>query len=101
MTVNKIRINTNLLNNDARSISESVSVIKKSVSDLEESFRVLDSMWDGTASEAFRTEYNSDIEALRVIIKNLEVFNRFENTAREKYDTCEQNVGNIVASIGW
>lgn len=101
MTINRIKINTGLLKNDAQSIAESIGHVQGLITDLEECFNVLDSMWDGDANEAFKKEYNADIEALRIVVKNIEVFNRFENSAREKYDNCEQSVVSIVDSMRW
>ncbi len=101
MDISRIRVNTDSLKSDAQSVADSINYIDKLLSDLEDDFNKLDAMWDGSANEAFRREYSSDIEGLRTVINNLRVFNRFENTAREKYDACEQSVGNIVASIKW
>lgn len=101
MNINRIKINTGLLKNDAQAIAGAVGVVRGLITDLEECFNVLDSMWDGDANEAFKKEYNSDIEALRIVVKNIEVFNRFEFSAREKYDSCEQSVDSLIESMRW
>lgn len=101
MAINKIRVNTDSLDADANSIGEYIRIIEGSISRLEEDYSELDTMWEGPASEAFRKVYNEDIDSLKVITENLKKINNFEIEARKKYENCEQEVGNIVASIRW
>ena len=95
----KIKINTVSLKSDASSIGSSIQKINKSLINLKNDFTKLDAMWDGPASEAFKTAYNNDIAALNKVIENLKKLNGFETNAREKYDSCEQKVQSIVSSI--
>lgn len=95
----KIKINTNSLKADASSIGSSIQKINKSLTNLQSDMAKLDAMWDGPASESFKIAYKSDISALNTVISNLKKLNNFENTARTKYDSCEQKVGSIVSSI--
>lgn len=99
MAISKIKINTDSLSTDADSIGESIGIIEQSISKLEEDYNVLNTMWDGPASEMFRIAYQDDIETLKTIIQNLKKFNLFETNARDKYNNCENEVGSIVSAL--
>ena len=99
MGISKIRVNTDSLQSDASAIADSIGVIERGISKLESEYAVLDGMWDGPANEVFKVAYRNDIEELRSIVANLKKFNVFEVEAKDKYNSCESQVGNIVSSI--
>lgn len=101
MSIQKIRINTNQLNSDAATISESIERIVTEAGKLEAAYHTLDEMWDGSASEVFKSVYEQDMEKLRATVETLRKFNVFETNACEKYDACESEVGGIISSLNW
>lgn len=94
-----IKVNTSRLRNDASDIKAHIAGIKKEISDLRDHNRVLDAMWDGPSSEAFKTAFASDIDALEQILVSLTSLNEYEDNARVKYDECERKVGDLVSQI--
>ena len=94
-----IRVNTNRLDTDLKEFGDHIKAIQKSIADLRDHNRVLDGMWDGPASEAFKTGFAADIKALEEVVKMLEGINKYEENARSKYDRCEQKVGDLVDQI--
>ena len=99
MAIKTIRVNTNQLKTDVEKVAESIHSMTTEVGKLENAYHALDAMWDGPASEVFKSVYEHDIEELKEAIKALEKYNVFENGAREKYDTCESEVNSIVGSL--
>lgn len=92
-------MDTNALNGDAAAVAESIQAIIAETDKLESAFHQLDSMWDGPTSEVFKSVYEHDINALKSLIETLKRFNAFENGAREKYETCEADVNEIISSL--
>lgn len=94
-----IKINTDRLKNDTSDIAQHISSIRKLITDLTGHNLVLDGMWDGPSSEAFKMAFQSDIAMLDGIMGSLEELNRFEDNARQKYDECEGKVSELVDQI--
>lgn len=94
-----IKVNTNRLNADLGDIGDHIRGIQMLIKDLYDHNRVLDGMWDGPASKAFKASFAADIKALEEVVKVLEGINRYEDNARKKYDQCEQKVGDLVSQI--
>lgn len=101
MAIQKIRINTNELSTDAATVAESIQRVMAEAGKLESAYHALDGMWDGPASEVFKSVYEHDLEELKIVIETLRKFNAFETNAREKYDACEAEVSGIVGSLNW
>ncbi|MBR3200974.1 MAG: WXG100 family type VII secretion target [Mogibacterium sp.] len=94
-----IKVNTNRLDTDLKEFGDHIKAIQKAITDLRNHNRVLDGMWDGPASEAFKINFESDIKAMEEVVKTLEGINRFEENARTKYNNCESKVGDLVNQI--
>jgi WXG100 family type VII secretion target len=94
-----IKVNTSRLNVDLGEIREHIRTIRTLFDDLKQHNSALDGMWDGPASEAFKTGFAADIKALEEVVKMLEGINKYEENARSKYDRCEQKVGDLVNQI--
>ena len=95
----KIRVNTNVLNNDANSVQQCIERMKKSKENLSSAIVTLDGMWDGSSSEAFKGAVQNDLNDLQAIISQLQKIYQYEVTAKDKYNACENRVGEIVRSI--
>ena len=94
-----IKVNTNRLDTDLKEFGDHIKAIQKAIADLRDHNRVLDGMWDGPASEAFKAGFEADIKAMEEMVKTLEGINRYEENAKTKYNQCEQKVGDLVNQI--
>lgn len=101
MAIQKIRINTNQLSSDALTVTESIKTVIAETGKLEAAYHSLDEMWDGPASEVFKSVYENDLEELKATVEILRKFNVFETNACKKYDACEAEVNGIVGSLNW
>ena len=99
MAANIIRVNTNRLHNDAEQVNACINNMKSEMKKLKESSAQLDAMWDGPSSEAFKAAFADDLAALNTILGNLQKIYSYENTAKTKYEACENKVSSFVASI--
>lgn len=94
-----IKVNTGRLTSDASEIRKHIAGIRKKIEELRTHNIILDSMWDGPGSEAFKTAFESDIAALEAMLGSLEVMNGYEENAGRKYDECESKVADLVDQI--
>ena len=95
----KIRVNTHTLNNDADSVQQCIERMKRSKDNISSAVVTLDGMWDGSSSEAFKSAIQKDLNDLQTIINQLQKIHQYEVTAKDKYNACENRVGEIVRSI--
>lgn len=95
----KIRVNTHVLKNDADTVQQCISRMKKCKANISSAVVTLDGMWDGPSSEAFKGAVHKDLSDLQTIINQLQNINQYEITAKDKYNACENRVGEIVRSI--
>ena len=99
MASDKIKINTGSLKSDAETIRANIAEMKKLMTDLQNSLTQLDAMWDGPTSEAFKSVFHSDVNALDRVISYLNEINKFEDKAKADYEKCERYVGEIISAI--
>ena len=96
---NEITINTWTLSGDIETLQQQLNVIRTDMDKMYDAVRVLDSMWDGPANEAFNVQFNSDrndmLELCNVVQKIIDCM----EYAKKEYNSCEADVGSIVASI--
>ena len=96
---NYMKVNTNRLNTDAEIVAGMISGMKTELSNMKEDVTKLDSMWDGPSSEAFKENFHNDMNSVETIIKNIESIYSYEINAKDKYESCENKVGSIIAGI--
>ena len=94
-----IKVNTSRLNSDSSQVSECIRAMKSEMGKMKASVSQLDSMWDGESSEAFKSAFWGDMEAMSQIISALEKFQQDEMNAKRKYDDCENEVGSLISGI--
>ena len=97
--VKYIKVNTSRLNKAAQSVADDIAKMKAQMKKMKVSVKQLDAMWDGESSEAFKKAFQDDMAALEVILNNLQSMHSYEVTAKNKYETCEQKVSELVAGI--
>ena len=94
-----IKTNTDRMRTDVEGLSGAVDRINNLCNDLQQKKENLDSMWDGPASEAFKDAFQGDLTALTAMIENLKRMYRYEGTAREKYDNCENQIAGMISEL--
>lgn len=99
MAISKIKVNTSTLKKDAESVSRALNDIKKKIKMMESSVNVLNGMWTGDANAAFNQAFQDDIRGLNYICDNIQSIINYEEKARSEYDSCEQNVFDIIDNI--
>ena len=99
MSGRSIEVNTNILRSDLSAIEEEIHSINSLADRLVQTLRDLEGMWDGNAKQAFSAAVNDDIVRLRELSKAIGRFTEKVSEARREYDTCENEVSQIVASI--
>lgn len=97
--IDEIKVNTTRLRTDAEKVNKYISNIEASKKALQECLVKLDKMWDGEASEAFKKAMAKDILELEAMIENLKEIYKYETNAKNKYDTCEGRVAELIAQI--
>lgn len=95
----KIKISTQRLSTDADKVNRSISDIVKQLNNMENSVTQLDKMWEGESSEAFKKAFHDDIALAEKMISNLNKIYQYEENAKNKYDACENKVGQMVNNI--
>ena len=96
----EITIDTNSLLSDITEMKEILTGIQKAVNSLYDAAGVLDSMWDGPAKEAFIKQFKKDHADMIQYCEDMESIIVNWEFAREKYDECENIVGELVSNMG-
>ncbi len=94
-----IKMDTDKLNSDMISVSERIESIRSTLNYLEEQAGVLDGMWNGPGSDAFKKAFHSDLMAMQTVIGNLEDLNRYEEKAYGKFQRCGIDVRAAIDEI--
>ena len=94
-----IKANTDRMKSDVERLNDLVKRIHDRHSDLMQKKQELDNMWDGPASEATKAAIQDDLNALQVMIENMKKIYQYENTAKDKYNSCENQISGIIAGI--
>lgn len=97
--MNHIKVNTARLRTDTESIAGHLRGIRGEMESMKQNVAQLDSMWDGSGSEAFKKAFWDDVRGMDTLLKNLDSMYSYEINARAKYESCENKVGDIVANI--
>lgn len=99
MAINKIAVNTNVLDQDIKKVDTELKKIRTELGKLDDEIKELDSMWDGQANKAFVKQYSSDYKAMIDLLDDLVKYSSTLITAKNTYNKCEQNVDEIVRSM--
>lgn len=99
MAANKIRVNTNSLNQTRRELQAKLDKIRKNIEQISGDMDTLHSMWEGEAHEAFRQQASADIQFLNGACDSIQGIIQFESNAVTEYNKCEQQVSDLIAQI--
>ncbi len=95
----EIANNTGILNGDIQTLRGHLRNARTHVKELHEQMEHMNNMWSGPANSVMRQRFQADYESVTGLCDFLErLINNLE-TARRAYESCENNVGGVVASI--
>lgn len=99
MAVKIIEVNTGSLKSDVDVISSELDLISGNADRLLSILEQLETMWEGSAKQAFSSAVRDDVARLRELVKAMKNFTDKTSEARVEYDKCESAVSQIVSSI--
>ena len=92
-------VETASLSSTIRSMETEMQNISKIGKQLYTALEALDGMWEGAAHDTFAAQYLADQQMLSEMCKTIDgIINGLES-ARKKYDECEQSVANEIKKI--
>lgn len=95
----KIKINTQTLQNDITAVQKDLNQVKKKIQDMQSEVKEMNQMWTGEANKAFNKAFNDDIKAMLQICKSIEGIISYENKAKTEYRGCENRVSEKIDSM--
>ena len=95
----EITINISTLSRDIELLQQLLNVVKSDLDGMYNAVRVLDSMWDGPANQAFNNQFNHDRSNMMELCNTVQKLINCMEYAKKEYISCEADVSNIVASI--
>lgn len=99
MAIKQIATNTNTLDRDTDYLENLLRQIRGEIDGMYDAVRVLNTMWEGPANEAFVRQFNGDCANMQAFCEAVEALIRCMRNARTAYNRAEQQVDSLVASI--
>lgn len=99
MAAKIIEVNTNSLKSDVEVIWSELERISGNADRLLSILGQLETMWEGSAKQAFSSAVRDDVARLRELVKAMKDFTGKTSEARVEYDKCEIAVSEIVSSV--
>ena len=99
MAIKEIAVNTSTLTNDIAALQSALTSVRTQLDDMFNQVAELDTMWDGPANEEFNRQFGNDYENAKNLCKTVESIIECMTFARDQYNTCENEVNNIVSAI--
>ncbi len=95
----KLRITTEVLTKDTDSFKEKTSILTSAIEGMKDDVALLHGMWKGPSHEAFTAQFNSDMEAAEMLIKQLTDYSAKLESAAAEYQRCSNQVDSYIDSI--
>ena len=99
MAIKEIEQNTDYLSDDIARLEDEKASLEQAIDAMFAAVQELESTWKGPAKESFRIQFQNDYEKCKEMNKILDVRIDKLRIARQEYDKCESEVGNIVRAI--
>lgn len=95
----KFEVETGQVNTMYQSFKDALGQISTNKQRMYQALENLDGTWRGPAHDAFVAQYTADNEKMTGLLQELEQVAENISTARQEYDTCEEQVKQAIASI--
>lgn len=99
MASNIIEVNTGSLKGDVGEIAAELGKIRGCADQLLTLLGQLETMWEGSAKQAFSAAVRDDVGRLRTLVQAMQTLTNRTSDARAEYDKCENAVSQIISSI--
>lgn len=99
MSIEHIEIETGSLSADIQNMTDKINNLEQKINKMFDSMQELDHMWDGSANEAFRNQFNIDYQTMKELIKELRYLINCMEYAKKRYEECEDDVYSLISSI--
>lgn len=99
MANQEIAVNTGTLASDIAELNSALKTAEKALNDMFTQIQELDAMWDGPANDEFNRQFANDHENARGMCATVQSLIACMEYAREQYDSCENQVNDIVSAI--
>ena len=96
---NKIRVSLDRMGNDQGRIVEQLKRTQREVEKLRDAMQKLSSCWEGPAWSSFQSTVADDIEYMRGLYQELNIYINNINESRNKYMHSEKNNYNVINGI--
>lgn len=98
-SITNLEVSTPRLQGDIDTLRGLVKSMHETGAAMMASVNALSAMWEGEAKNSFTTQFTSDYATLQSMEDVLtDLIDKLES-ARERYETSERNVGDIINSI--
>ena len=95
----RIEVDTATMQGSINGIVTDINNVRTETDTAYEGIRVLDTMWEGSANEAFNLQFVRDYERMTEICDVLYEFADKLSQAKNGYENGERSVASIVAAI--
>ena len=95
----RIAVDIGALRQASEQLDQLLQQVRNALSKMYQAQERLDSMWDGTANQAFRVQFAADAQTASEQCDVLKKFLESMEFAEKTYDTCEKNIYDLVTSI--
>ena len=99
MKVEKIRVDTTQLQKDKNTVKANLKKVERIIKSIYDDVAELDAMWDGSANEAFKNQFQRDYVTINEILRDIEKYIEKMSYAKNKYENCENAVSEIISKI--
>lgn len=98
-SIREIEQNTDYLSDDIVRLEDEKNKLERAIDEMFDAVNTLEATWDGPASETFKAQFQSDYETCKEMHRAFGTLIEKLKTAKEEYDRCESEVGELVRSI--
>ena len=95
----EIEVDSEVLQTQINQLTDTLARTRETLNQLTERVESLQAMWNGPAHDEFNRQYELDRERMENMCQIIENIIEGMQQARIAYDQCENEVGDIVASI--
>lgn len=99
MSVKNFRIDTAELRRDRQAMERELNALEIEIKNIYNKVHELDSMWDGSANQAFNIQFKTDYEGIKKVLSEMGKFINKMDSAYNKYEKCENEIEDVLGAI--